>query len=259
MKNLLIGLAMATLLLVVTGCSKDPAGSSSFKMSVANSAVAKPSAGNSAPAVPVTFTDGTYTYTVTEARINVRDFGFDPSADVSSSADKVEIAGPFVFDLYNNTASPSLPSFDLPAGNYQRLDIRFDDADAADGVLAAGDELLNNSMIVKGTYTNGGAVNSTFSILLKFNEDLRLEPVGGIVVDTGASVDVLMNLRVTDWLKDSYGNAISLTGCIAGYTAGDVVALTDDGSTSCNDSNGDPVDLESVIKGNLKNKYDFSS
>ena len=105
----------ATLLI---GCknSEETAANSSLNMQLANNSTSlKASGAYSAAIAPVTFNDNTTTFTITEARMHVRDIIFDTSnTDVVGATSTVN--GPYVMDLLSGTASPSNVAFDLPTG-----------------------------------------------------------------------------------------------------------------------------------------------
>ncbi|MDH5228618.1 MAG: hypothetical protein OEZ58_06980 [Gammaproteobacteria bacterium] len=257
MKNLSFFVIMAVIF-TLYACGSDPS-QSNFKIVVTDDTPSsKASVENSVATGPVTFTDGSTIFTVTEARANIRNIEFDTSADSANPGTTHAINGPFVMNLLTGAAEPSSIIFTPPAGTYNRVDVRLDDADLSDGVLADGDELLNNTLVIKGTHDYGAGGN--FSIILKFNEDVRFEPAAGITIseDGGASVELALN--VSDWLVvDPVGApnvALDLTSCFGTditLTGNDFV-LDDTAGTTCNST-----DVENLIKTNMKNMYDFSS
>jgi len=257
--------ALSLSVALLAGCAKDPA-SSNLTMTISNVAtVAKVTNNvNAAPAAPVTFTDGVTEFTITEARMHIRDIRFDTS-DTANVGERYTITGPYVMNLMDGTAQPSNIVFDAPAGEYKRVDIRLDEANVEDAPLAAGDVLLGNALVIKGTHDYGtpGTNAGTFSLTVKVSEDIRFEPVTGIVVgtDTGANINLVYN--VTDWLEDpdvalaGSGAKIDVSACIAanpGVLDAGTGHITLDEGTQCAEGS-----FGNIIKDNMKNKYDFSS
>jgi hypothetical protein len=207
---------------------------------------------------PITFTDGATTFTITEARMNIRDIRFDTS-DTDLVGERYTIAGPYIMNLMDGTALPNNIVFDAPAGEYKRVDIRLDEANIEDGILVEGDELLQNALIIKGTHDYNGVTDGTFSLIVKVSEDIRFQPTNGIIVATDAGTDVTLNYTVTDWLEDpnNVGTKIDLSSCIAAKNLMDAsnhIALTE--GTQCE---GITESIGNIIKENMKSKYDVSS
>lgn len=263
MKQKLFLIVVGLSAMMLAGCADNTGtATSSLSMVVSNGAVvAKPMVVgvSAAPASPVTFSDGTTTFTITEARMNIRDIRFDTINSDTVTGDRYTIAGPYVMNLLDGTALPANISFAAPAGNYQRVDIRLDESNIEDGILADTDELLTNAFIIKGTHDYNGVTDGTFTLVVKVTEDIRFEPTNGIVIDTDAGADVVLNYNVTDWLEDpaALGTMIDLTSCIAANGLMDAqnhIAL--DEATQCS---GISASVGNLIKDNMKNKYDFSS
>ncbi len=258
---IVLGLASASL----TGCfeeaeSEDVGATSSLAMMVQNKAVTAASSLAGATATPITFSDGATTFTITEARMHVRDVRFDTSDSDLASEDTYTITGPYVMNLVDGTAIPSELTFNAPVGNYKRVDIRLDEANEGDGVVTASDELHGNALVIKGTHDyNGGANAGTFTLTVKVSEDIRFAPTNGIIVDTDSGADIVLNYRVTDWLENplSAGTMIDLTSCVAALSLIDAYNhITLNEGTQCA---GITESIGNLIKENMKKKYDFSS
>lgn len=248
-------------LTLLIGCkeSEETAASSSLNMQLANNSTSlKASGAYSAATAPVTFDDNTTTFTITEARMNIRDIRFDTSnTDIAGTT--YTVAGPYVMDLLSGTASPNNIVFDLPTGNYQRVDIRLDEANIEDGLLAADDALLGNALIIKGTHNYNSVPDGTFTLTVKVSEDIRFEPTNGFAVDTTTGANITLTYKVTDWLEvpGNPGTKIDLTSCVAANNLMDVsnhIALTE--GTQCA---GIQESIGNLIKTNMKNKYDMSN
>ncbi len=195
------------------------------------------------------FTDlGGTTFIVTEARINVRHIQFDYPEDSSDKTNQISLNGPFLIDLMTGTSNPEIGVFDVEPGIYKRIDVRLDDAEMVDGLVNATDDLLDNTLVVKGSF-NYNANTRNFTLILKFNEDVRFEKPEGISVNEGETKDIILNLKVDDWLSN-----INITECI---DDGDIT-LEGNGDLIINDdNNNDCNNFEGTIKTNIKNNYDF--
>lgn len=196
----------------------------------------------------ITDSGGT-TFAITEARTNVRHVQFDFLESSSSSSRQISLNGPFIVDLITGLSNPPINAFDVEPGIYKRIDVRLDDTKASDGLLSGTDDLLDNTLLVKGSFDYDGVADRNFTFLLKFNEDVRFEVPGGISVNEGEIKDFVLNLVVDEWL-----NNINITECL---DEGDVV-LDDNGDLIINDDNGDCDNFEGAIKTYIKNNYDFN-
>lgn len=211
------------------------------------------------PATPVTFSDGTTTFTITEACMNIRDIRFDTVNSDTATGNRYTVAGPYVMNLLDGTASPADITFNAPAGNYLRVDIRLDKSNIEDGILSSTDELLTNALIIKGSHNYNGVTDGTFTIKVKVSEDIRFAPTNGLVVATDAGANVVLNYNVTDWLENpsSPGAMINLTSCVAANGLMDSLHhIAMDQGTQCA---GILESVGNLIKDNMKTKYDFSA
>jgi hypothetical protein len=160
--------------------------------------------------------------------------------DDSGARVKLRIAGPFVVDLIARTATPSLSGIQIPALNYRRVDMRIDDGDPRDGLISAGSALDDHSWSSALSWSHDGQPY-TVELALKFNEDVRIEPAGGVQVGSGESLLVLFD--ATSWLK-----ALPLAKCLddgdVSASAGTIV-LDDRASGGC-------ADVEDALKDAIK-------
>lgn len=191
------------------------------------------------------------TFNITESRVNVRHIQFDlPEESNADSTEKVSLDGPFLFDLMTGSVTPPLDSFTLEPGIYKRVDVRLDDSELEDGLVTASDPLLDNTMIVEGTFDYDNNPERQFQLILKFNEDIRFEDISGVVVPENESTSIVLSLMVDEWL----GN-IDITSCL---DDGDL-DLDSNGNLIIDDTNGsDCQDVEGTIKSNIKNNYDLN-
>ncbi len=245
-KKLLIAIPMIMVLIACEETNDDNPTTATFKLQLGSS-LAK--AVEAQSTFPITDESGTV-FMITEARANVRHIQFDlPDGSSADSSDKISFDGPFLFNLTDGSSNPDIASFTVEPGTYKRIDVRFDDAEALDGLVQSGDPLLDNTMLIKGTFDYDGNAARNFQLVLKFNEDLRFEEAAGIVVEEGQTTNMLLELDVNAWFV-----GIDITSCL------------DDGEMSL-DSNGDLIiddsnasdcqDIEGIIKDNIKNNYDL--
>lgn len=234
--------------------------SSSLKMQLANNTTSlKASGAYSAATSPLTFGDDATTFTITDARMNIRDIRFDTSNVDGVVGTTQTITGPYVMDLLSGTSLPNDIVFDLPTGNYQRVDIRLDESNIGDGLVAADDALLGKALIISGTHDYNGVVDGTFTMTVQISEDIRFEPTNGFAVDTETGANVTLTYKVTDWLEDANnpGTKIDLSSCILANGLMDNtnhISLTE--GTQCA---GITESIGNIIKDNMKNKYDMSN
>ena len=139
----------------------------------------------------------------------------EPAEGEERGKDKIVVAGPFDVDLVNGTSSPSLDNVGIPSGAYQRIDIRFEEADALeDGLVAVDDALNGNTIIMSGTFkmnpNDEDEPEKTFEMALTFTEDVRFEGPGtDIVLDENDAEDLVLKLDVAMWFI-----TLPITTCI---------------------------------------------
>ena len=117
--------------------------------------------------------------------------------DASSDDDgaKLTVRGPFVVNLIDGTATPSLENVLVPAGVYRRIDVRFsDDSDA--------EHLDGLALVADGQFAPSADAAIPFELRLEFNEDARFESEAGIELGAGGASEVLMKLDVGRWFAD---------------------------------------------------------
>lgn len=253
-KHMTISVCCAALL---SACGPEDAantGSSlSMRVGTNSSTVSKPMGVHYAASAPLAFSDGTTTFTITEARMNVRDIRV-----TSDAANTVTVAGPYIMDLVTGSALPQNVVFDLPTGNYTRVDIRLDESNIEDSLLSTTDALLTNALIIKGTHNYNNVTDGTFSITVKVSEDIRFEPAAGYAVDSTKGANIALTYKVTDWLENSSapGTMIDLTSCITAQSLMDAdhhISMTE--GTQCT---GITESIGNLIKNNMKTKYSLN-
>jgi hypothetical protein len=165
---------------------------------------------------PPTFTssDG-ITFTLTDARIHLKDIRLDlpqgtkcaevrgllsgatcKGGDSGSGSGTVVVPGPILVDLMTGATQPDLSTLRLPAGTYKRIDFRLEEAKA--GEVPSTEPLVGYSLRVKAGFTHD-STPSTLELNLKFSEDARFESSTG--VEVGADDALLALLQPQVWLE----------------------------------------------------------
>lgn len=192
---------------------------------------------------------------ITKAEVYVRDIELDLPDDLScedltgtlteatcSSDEKVVISGPRVINLITGTSRPSLSGVVIPAGLYKRVDIRLDDGKVNEGLIMSGDPLDDRTLVVEADLDTL-EVTTRLSLMLKFNEDLRIEDPEGVYVEDGEAL--LTQLNVAQWFED-----IDLASCLS-----DREVERDDGVLIIDDDEqieGVCAGIENMIKRHIK-------
>lgn len=162
-------------------------------------------------------------------------------SDASDDSDEVRLYGPFVVDLMTGAATPSLEGLRIPAETYTRVDVRFDDADPRDGVVASTDPLAEQTLLASGVMAHGGE-ELRFELALDFDEDARFEPASGpIAVSADAPGEVSLWLDVARWFA-----AVRIGECMSD---GDLVVSN---GTVIIDDRGGCSDVEGALKEAIK-------
>jgi hypothetical protein len=155
--------------------------------------------------------------------------------------DKITIEGPMMLDLLAGTSTPDLSEVQLPPGQYKRVDIRVDDGEPDEGLIAEDDSLNGYSMsILAGFDSDEGMIE--LDLKLKFNEDIRFESDEGVEVSAGGSLFAMLD--PSQWF-----DADILNDCIED---GDLIV--EDGVIFLDDEyqSNDCSDIENSIKDSIK-------
>lgn len=207
-----------------------------------------------APAPTFRSSDG-ITFTLTEARIHLRDIRLDlpqgtkcgevsgllagATCKGSDSSGTVLVPGPIIVDLMTGTTTPDLSGLRLPAGNYKRIDFRLEETKADE--VASGEPLVGYSLMVKASFTRDNAAN-TLDLKLKFSEDARFESANGVAV--GADTALLALLSPQVWL-----DGLPVATCLSKgdlQISGNVLRIDAQAKGECGDA-------ENRVKLNIKN------
>lgn len=206
-----------------------------------------------AVASALTITDAAGTeFTLTGARVVIGKVKFT-SADTSDSAMEVdsEISGPILADLLAGTMSPDPGSLVIASGTYSEIKVGIEKVTEEMGLVDASDPLNDNSMHIQGSWVESDILR-TFSMAIKFDEELRFENPEGIAIDSSSSQQIRISLNATQWLSD-----IDFTACLheeeMGFPAEGTLYINDDNAKGACDL------IEELVKKNIKNHYEVQN
>ena len=134
--------------------------------------------------------------TFTEARVVIRDIEFRPSANCSGSGE-VNYEGPYVVNILNQKAIPSLDEVQLAKGKYCKFRFKLDklqDNELPVGISSS-DEIIDQSVIIKGTDNTS---STPFIVTLDQNQtyELKSENTAGfeLIPNDSNTVFLVFNL-----------------------------------------------------------------
>ena len=202
----------------------------------------------------MSFVDQTGVSCETESSDSLASTNESSSDDSNSheSESEIKIKGPFVFDLITGESTPSLSEFKIPSGMFKEIQIKLKKAQVSDGILAVDDELIDNTLVAAGTFTDLSSVSHSFSLKLSFSEELKIEQTAGISVKEGLLNAITINMNVTNWFS-----GLDLQQCIADndYSLdGDSFVIDEHHSGS-----GRCSDIENTVKENIKDAFEFEN
>lgn len=212
-------------------------------------------------------------FTVKEARINVKKIKLEtgefegagcspaiaasdePEGDASGSdldcpeEEELTLRGPFVVDLLTGLSQPSLDTLSVPARAYKEVEIKLDDARDEDGIAENQDDLIGNTLLVKGTFGLPGQVERPFVMALNFDAEIEIESAGGLALDAAGLSNILISLKLEQWLAN-----LDLQGCLLKpdmeQGPGREIMLSEESSL------GKCLDIESTVKENIKRSFE---
>jgi hypothetical protein len=155
-------------------------------------------------------------------------------------------------DIEDVESTPRIEEFDIKEGLYHLVKVRFDDAKADDGLVATGDELLDNTMLIKGTFDYNGKSDRKFTFIFKFDEDVNFNKANGIRVREGEKNNIIIALLLDQWLKD-----VNITDCLDNNN----IILDGNGDLLINENNGngDCNACKETLKSNILSLYSLNS
>lgn len=247
-------IVMVSMLALVAACGSESGSGDDGAVTMRLALTASEPPRDSAPGAIAFEDDSGTAFTIESAEAHVRhirldlpdgqacaDLDFDFRAPVSCEDDRIEISGPFLVDLIAGTAQPSLDALRIPPGDYERVDVRFDDAEPDDGLVDASAALADHTMHATGRFDHDGQEMS-FELLLKLNEDARFEAPGGIALGEAGGRDALLMLDVSDWFS-----ALPVIECME-----DGELTVEDGTLLIDDERSECSEIENTLKDAIK-------
>ncbi len=164
---------------------------------------------------------------------------------------EVEIMGPFIMNLMTGRSAPAIGHFKIPEGKYTNVDVQLIDLSAQEAPVDSNDGLKGNSLVIKGSFAYAGKSDRTFSIYLKFNEDIAFSDNAGINVAEPKIANKLYNvvllLQVEKWFRNA-----NLQSCL------DEGSLKLDASGNLQIQNEEPCrQIPQLIRDNIKSSGDL--
>jgi hypothetical protein len=213
------------------------------------------------PTAPTFQSSDGASFTLTQARIHLRDIRLDlpkgtkcadviantvgaecMGGDSGSGSGTLVVRGPIVVDLMTGLSTPDLSAVVIPAGNYKRIDFRLEEGHADE--LPAGETLIGYSLKVSADAAQAGG--KKLELALKFSEDARFDSATGVDVPEGGKLIAM--LQPTKWLT-----GLPLASCIS---KGDVTVEAD--TVRIDDrAKGECSGAEDLVKRNIKTSGDL--
>jgi hypothetical protein len=145
--------------------------------------------------------------------------------------DWVRLRTGFVVDLLDPSPPAALTEAELPALDWRRAEVRFQDGGDFAG---AGDPLQDLTIDAAGTFEYQGQARR-FTLGLDFSADARFDSAGSLELPADAASGLLLGLDAAAWFA-----TLPLTACLDDGDlefSGDVVEVTD-GKNGCSDLEG---------------------
>jgi|GEM_PF-6167824 len=112
----------------------------------------------------------------------------------SGGSSQVDLEGPYVIDLLNNTSSPSLDNINLKEGLYCRIELRLDKLEDNElpNNIDITDPIVSHSIYIEGKTGEG----ISFTAVLEIDDDFRLQNQStGFNISNGDLLFVIFNLN----------------------------------------------------------------
>ncbi len=159
---------------------------------------------------------------------------------------KIRIAGPFVLNLITGVLTPDLDSITLPTTAYREIKVRIDEAESDGNLLAAGDQLIGNSFVAAGTFTDANGEHN-FNLALEFDEDIEATNSAAVELSRNDIEQLVQTIDVKQWFT-----GVNLAQCINGgglsLDATNTLTIDDDTEAS-----GICGQIEALIRDNIEN------
>lgn len=215
----------------------------------------------------ITSVDGTEIgqLTLTDARLNIYQIELEQESDEVDSVDEneqeleIEYTGPFVVDVLKDTIEPAIPYIELLPGTYDEIKLKLasiegdEEDDDGNPLIASGDPLYENSIVLIGTYsgiidTESTATNMPFTATFAIDEEFLLSGTEGIILEEGVINPVIVAFRMARWFyfHNPETNSDSLEFSEITPTLGEITINETDNPT-----------IWEVIKENINGSADF--
>ncbi len=119
--------------------------------------------------------------------------------------DELTIDGPFVVDLVDGTTTPELGTINIPALNYDEIDVEVDDIDEDDDVVESDDVLIGNTFVGEADFE---FENQKRELSMEFSFDTEAE-VDDPELLLGDGDTLVVQFDAAGWLAD-----IPVTTCL---------------------------------------------
>jgi hypothetical protein len=250
----LIGVALAAGMLaagmLAAGCGDDNNGGISAQVDTAGLRMAATSSSGG----QLEFEDPSGTlYTLTSLRVGVEEIELDRPEDVScgdlggfseplkcdddgllGGEDQIRLDGPIVFDVLEGTTTPDISGLEIPAINYQEVDLEVDTARVEDDTIDIEDEMIDRTVVAYADFESDGQKRQ-LKLDFSFKAEAKAGDPASLALERGDTL--VLELDVTNWLRN-----IPVTRCLQLgelKARGGVVALDDESIGECHDAEAD--------------------
>jgi hypothetical protein len=154
--------------------------------------------------------------------------------DLFEGEDELEIDGPFVVNLRTGESSPSLADLQIPAINYEEIDVEVNDLDQDDDVVISDARIIGNTVLGLADFEFDGQKRE-LQLEMSFDTEAKTGENQNINLQDGGTL--VLEFDVTNWLVD-----IPITQCLqeADLKSQDGrVVVDDDVSGECDDAEAD--------------------
>ena len=147
--------------------------------------------------------------------------------------DQVRLDGPFVFNVIDGTSRPDVSEIEIPAVNYQQVDLEVDTARVEDDLLPIESDLIDRTVVA---YADFESDNQKRQLQLNFSFKAEAKAGGGdqTNLDLEQGDTLVLTLDVANWL-----NNIPVTECLQVgelKAGGGIVELDDESIGECEDA-----------------------
>jgi hypothetical protein len=170
----------------------------------------------------------------------------DDNLPLVGDEDELEIDGPFVLNLRTGETSPSLADLQIPAIDYDQIDVEVNDLDSDDNVTVTDERIIGNTVLGLADFEFDGQKRE-LQLEMSFDTEAKTSDSQSINLDDGDTL--VLRFDVTNWL-----NNIPVTQCLrdADLKSQDGRVVVDD------DVSGECDDAEGRFESNFEDSVSFS-